>query len=107
MIRAKNVFSGTSKSSKEEQLEQILSSSEVRIEIILSPRGYSAPSGEWFDQNENEFVIVLKGEAELLFEDGNQKVKMKRGDYINIPAHVRHCVERVQHDTYWLEVFYK
>jgi len=89
------------------EISQILFENErTRIETIISPRGFSNQKGFWYDQNEDEFVRVIRGEAELLFE-GNQFVKMIEGDSIYIPAHSKHRVERTRYETEWLAVFYK
>lgn len=56
----------------------------------------------WYDQPQNEWVIVLKGAARLQFEDG--MVEMKVGDFINIPAFKKHRVDWTTPDepTVWL-----
>ena len=53
--------------------------------------------------------MVLKGAAILRFEDDEQPVEMKPGDFINIPAHKKHRVEWTTPDepTIWLAVFYE
>jgi len=91
--------------------------------------GHKTPKGKWYNQNKNEFVMILKGSAELLFfpdkkypndtkqeilhNDTKQeilhkghKIKMKTGDYINIPAHLKHRVDKTSKKTIWLAVFY-
>lgn len=79
----------------------------IRIERIVS-RGHSSPSGYWYDQPRNEFVVLLKGSAGLRFEDGEDTVVMQPGDWINIPARGRHRVEWTDpnQDTVWLAVHY-
>ncbi|MEZ6092481.1 MAG: cupin domain-containing protein [Pirellulaceae bacterium] len=56
----------------------------------------------------NEWVVVLKGEAKLLFEDG-ESVQMMPGDHVLIPAHRKHRVQWTTPDepTVWLAVFYR
>jgi hypothetical protein len=39
------------------------------------------PVGFWYDQDQHEWAIVLKGVARLRFEDGI--VEMMSGDFIN------------------------
>jgi len=53
-------------------------------------------------------VLVVKGEAKLLFEEEMKVVHLKDGDYINIPANQRHQVTWTSPDkeTIWLAVFY-
>jgi cupin 2 domain-containing protein len=78
----------------------------VRIERIVS-HGHASPPGYWYDQEEAEWVVVLKGAARLRFED--RTVEMRPGDFVNIPAHQRHRVEWTTPDgpTVWLAVFYR
>ncbi len=77
----------------------------VRIERIVS-HGQASPDGFWYDQAQNEWVILLKGAAQLRLE--NELVRLKPGDYVNIPAHLQHRVDWTAPDetTVWLAVHY-
>ena len=90
-----------------EVVEVLAENQHVRIERIVST-GQASPDGFWYDQEEAEWVVVLKGEAKLRFEDDEEPIHMKAGDYINIPAHRKHRVEWTTPDepTVWLTVFY-
>jgi cupin 2 domain-containing protein len=84
----------------------------VTIERIIS-HGQSTPAGQWYDQTQHEFVILLKGEATLVFEQGEQgeqgeQVVLTPGDYLTIPPHQKHRVAStsIQTETLWLAVFY-
>ncbi|WP_228743135.1 cupin domain-containing protein [Marinobacter sp. F4218] len=90
-----------------EVFEDLVHSSTVRIERIVS-KGHSSPDKGWYDQDENEWVMVVEGKASLEFEDGS-KSELSAGDYINIPAHLKHKVTWTDPDeiTVWLAVFYK
>ncbi|MHA3050774.1 cupin domain-containing protein [Acinetobacter sp. ANC 4641] len=90
-----------------EVFEDIVHSSTVRIERIVS-KGHCSPDIGWYDQDENEWVMVVEGKAVLEFEDGS-KCELSTGDYINIPAHVKHKVIWTDSNqiTIWLAVFYK
>ncbi len=87
--------------------ECLMQSSGVRIERIVS-RGHCSAPDFWYDQDENEWVLVLQGEGELRFKEGNEIVRLTAGMYLNIPAHVQHRVEWTAKDqeTIWLAVFY-
>lgn len=87
--------------------ECLLSSAVVRIERILSQGHHSAP-GFWYDQPQNEWVLLLQGAAVLRFEQDNQTVQLRPGTYLNIAAHQRHRLESssAQETTVWLAVFY-
>ena len=61
-----------------EQVEELLSQPNVKIERILS-KGQTSPETGWYDQDENEWVVVLQGSGEITFEDGD-KVQLEPGD---------------------------
>ncbi len=89
-----------------EELIEILAQKEnVRIERIVS-RGHISP--QWYDQQDDEFVLIVQGEAKLIFEDDDEEIYLKQGDYIIIPAHRRHKVVWTPptSDTIWLAVHY-
>jgi len=91
-----------------EELSELLHSTpEVRIERIVS-RGHASSPGHWYDQDEHEWVLVVAGKARLRFEVSGEVVDLESGDYLEIPAHVRHRVEWTDPDqeTVWLAVFY-
>ena len=44
---------------------------QVRIERIVS-RGHCAPTEGWFEADRNEWVALLRGAAQLEFEDGRE-----------------------------------
>ncbi len=102
-----NLFADLPNDLPEELVETITQNKHFRIERIIST-GHSSPEGFWYDQDKSEWVILLKGEAQLFFEGEEQPVHMKPGDYINIPAHHRHRVEWTTPDepTVWLGVRY-
>ena len=103
----RNIFSGIQKQAPDEILETILQTDKFKIERIIS-RGHTTSQGEWYDQDKNEWVLVIKGNAGLLFEGDNEAVIMKTGDYINIPAHQKHRVEWTdpKEETIWLAIHY-
>jgi cupin 2 domain-containing protein len=78
----------------------------VKIERIIST-GQSSPTSGWYDQNDNEWVIVLKGEAKISLEN-DRGFHLKAGGYLNIPAHTKHKVTwtKPNTETIWLAVHY-
>lgn len=102
----KNIFDTIPEVITHELCEPLIDNKALKIERIIS-KGHVSPKTRWYDQDKNEWVIVLKGAATLLFED-KSSVKMKTGDYINIPAHKKHRVEWTDPDTetVWLTVTY-
>lgn len=87
--------------------DSLVDSRHVRIERIVS-RGHCSDPDFWYEQKENEWVMVVKGEARLRFEDGDKTVHLAEGMYVDIPAGARHRVEwtGADADTVWLAVFY-
>jgi len=102
----KTLFADLPTDLPEELVEALAETKHVRIERIVST-GHASPDGFWYDQNEAEWVIILKGEAKLLFDGDDEPFHLRPGDYINIPAHRKHRVEWTTPDepTVWLAVF--
>ena len=101
-----NLFTDLPTILPDELITTLLNVANVRIERIVS-EGHTSPDGFWYDQDEHEWVIVLKGAARLRFEDSI--LEMKPGDFVNIPARKKHRVDWTTPDepTIWLAVFYK
>jgi cupin 2 domain-containing protein len=93
-------------SRQKEIFETIFKDNFIKIERIIS-YGQSSPVDFWYDQNENEFVILLDGFAKIEFE--NDTITLKRGDYLLIPSHTKHRVAFTDTDkpTIWLAIFFK
>ena len=103
----KNIFADLPTDLPEELVEVLAENKHVRIERIVST-GHASPDGFCYDQEETEWIVVLKGEAKLLFESDDEPIHMREGDFVNIPAHRNHRVEWTTPDetTVWLAVFY-
>ncbi len=103
----KNVFDPPPEEGAGEFFETLAGSGSTRIERIVS-RGDASPPGFWYDQDEHEFVLVLRGAARLRFEGPDEIVEMRPGDSLTIPARRRHRVEWTDPDgpTVWLTVFF-
>jgi cupin 2 domain-containing protein len=88
----------------QEQFDTLIPDHGVKIERILST-GQITPEGEWYDQDRDEWVILLQGNAKLEYEDG-QTLSLKSGDHILIPAHKKHRVVYTSTDPpcIWLAV---
>ena len=106
-MHIRNIFSDVQKQTSDEALETILQAQKFKIERIIS-HGHATAEGEWYDQDKDEWVLVLKGNAGLLFEGDDETIAMKTGDYINIPAHRKHRVEWTdpEEETVWLAIHY-
>lgn len=106
-VRKGNVFAHIPERVPEELFEIIAGAGKSRVERIVSD-GQASPEGFWYDQDENEWVMVLEGSAGLRFEGEDEIVVLKPGDWIDIPAHAKHRVEwtDAERKTVWLAVFY-
>ncbi len=103
-----NLFENLPDASNEEKIELLVCNDAVRIERIVS-KGQISPEGFWYDQNEDEFVLLLKGAAKLQFENEEQECLLAEGDCLVIPAHCRHRISwtSLKTETIWLAVFTK
>lgn len=93
--------------SLDEEVTSILASSgNISIERIVS-FGQTTNENDWYDQNQNEFVLLLQGEARIGFDNGEEK-NLSKGDFLVIPAHARHRVNytSTQPVCIWLTVFF-
>jgi cupin 2 domain-containing protein len=101
-IRVDNLFANLPELSESEQSLSLFEKPRIKIERIVS-ESYRSSAGFWYDQDEDEWVVVVRGEATLEFE-GGELVRMKEGDYVTIPRHVKHRVHQTDPKTIWLAV---
>ncbi len=106
MNALKNIFDDFPKNDDKEFIEEILSAKDFKLERIIS-EGHISPSNFWYDQDKNEFVLLLKGKAELSFDNG-EKYELNPGDYMIINAHQKHRVDWTDPNqkTFWLTILY-
>jgi cupin 2 domain-containing protein len=99
-----NIFKIAENLPSQELFETILSKPNFLVERIVSS-GQVTPSGQWYDQETDEWVILLQGEAELSYQDGS-RLRMRSGDYVMILAHQKHRVEYTSSDPVciWLAI---
>ena len=102
-----NLFADLPLNLSREVFETLGSGRNVRIERIIS-HGQASPDGFWYDQDEAEWIVVLKGEAKLLLDGELGAVHLTAGDYLLIPAHKKHRVDWTtpNEPTIWLAVFF-
>jgi cupin 2 domain-containing protein len=91
MHEVRNLLSAIPVAGQEEALETLLETAGLRLERIVS-RGHVTAAGQWYDQDRDEWVLLLSGSATLSFDDG-EHVRLAPGDAILIPAHQRHRVQ--------------
>jgi cupin 2 domain-containing protein len=80
---------------------------DLRIERIVST-GQATPDGKWYDQERDEFVLVVAGAARLRIEGETEDRQLSEGDWLLLPAHCRHRVNwtRAEPPTIWLAVHF-
>ena len=101
-----NLFADLPARRDAEELTPLLERAGLRIVRIVST-GQASPEGFWYDQDDNEWVVVLRGRGVIEFADG-RRVELAEGDHIDIPAHTRHRVAYTDPHgpTLWLAVHY-
>ena len=104
----KNLFKNIPHSLPEELIEVLCQSGEMWVERIVS-RGHHSPDGFWYDQDDHEFLVLIKGKARLKIEGKAEPLVLESGDWTHIKAHERHRVEWTapDEDTVWLAVYYQ
>jgi len=107
-IESGNLFDELPESLDEEAVETLMSSGAMRLVRIVST-GQATAEGEWYDQDDWEWVVLLKGAAGLRIEGEAEVRALAPGDFVHIPAHMRHRVEWTAADepTVWLALHYE
>jgi cupin 2 domain-containing protein len=98
-----NIFKFSKKRIKgSESFETLLKSNSLLLEKILTHGELKSP-GKWYDQEKDEWVMMVQGKATIEYDDGN-RIEMKKGDYVIIPAHLKHRVIETSEspDCVWL-----
>lgn len=110
MIEKTNIFDNIQVDKKNENFFEILHSKTVKIEKIVS-NGQKTPKNYWYNQDRNEFVIILDGFAKVEIKEGDsiKEVELSKGDYLDIKANIEHRVSYTceENPTVWLAVFYE
>ena len=104
MRHSRNLFPLPEILPEEEIFETLLPGPPVKIEKIISS-GQSTPQGTWLEQDVDEWVVLLQGQAVLEYEDFRRE-DLEAGDWIFIPAHTRHRVGSTSSDPpcIWLAI---
>ncbi|TAN47691.1 MAG: cupin domain-containing protein [Methylococcaceae bacterium] len=85
-------LSGIAHDAQQEYFQTLLSQAGTRLERIVS-HGHATPPGVWYDQEGDEWVLLLSGAARLRLENQPEPLDLQPGDYVWLPAHCRHRVE--------------
>jgi len=102
-----NLFQNLPDEIPEELFEEIESGKSFRLERIVSD-GHKSSPGFWYDQPQQEWVILLQGAARIELDNENDHVELGPGDYLLIPAGRRHRVAWTTPDTktVWLAIHF-
>lgn len=100
MTRTCNLYEGNFPEQNREVFSTLFDNGIVRVESI---RSWLKTPGEWYDQNEDEWVLLFEGEADL--EIGDKVLHLTRGDHVMIPRHTPHRVLFTSENAYWIGVF--
>jgi len=105
-LQVTNIFNNIPAQLNQELFQDIISKDGIKIQRIVS-QGTSTQDDKWYNQENDEWVIILQGRAILSFEDDSD-IKLSSGDYIHIPAHKKHKVSWTSshEQTVWLAVHY-
>lgn len=98
-----NFLDNIPQESKDEIFETLIKNKNVNVERIIS-YGQVTNDNFWYDQKEDEFVVILKGEAKIKYESGDI-FELKEGSSLYIKAHIKHQVIYTAKPTIWLAIF--
>jgi cupin 2 domain-containing protein len=101
MLPIANLFAPSPHPADGEEFFTLLENSSVKIERILS-HAQASPPDFWYDQDHDEWVALLRGNATLEFAEYQQH--LEPGDHLLIPAHTRHRIAHTSADALWLAV---
>lgn len=102
-----NLFSALPEPAPLESFHDVVLRPGCRIERIVS-YGHASPPGFWYDQDWDEWILVLRGNAVLAMDGMAEVRRLQPGDHCMIPAGTRHRVESTDADgpTVWLAVHF-
>jgi cupin 2 domain-containing protein len=108
MIKTGNLRSGLpARPLPDEVVDLLVDHAGLRIERIVST-GQTTPEGQWYDQETDEWVLLVEGAARLRIEGEREDRELSEGDWILLPAHRRHRVTwtRAAPPTVWLAIHF-
>ncbi len=106
-LNINNLFASLPPDPKKEVFQTLQENNAFKLERIIST-GQATPPGEWYDQERDEWVVLLSGSAGLKIEGEDDIISLEPGDYIMLPAHIRHRVEWTdeQEPSIWLALHF-
>lgn len=105
MPAVENIFNNIPQQLPDELFQTLLSKDQIKIERIIS-KGHASTANDWYDQIQDEWIILLEGQAKLQFKKESSAVILNPGDYLYIPAHSKHRVHWTDPNkqTIWLAI---
>lgn len=96
---AKSLFHDSSVALSAERIDVLAEMSNVTIERIVSS-GTQPPAA--YLQDHDEWVLLVRGEAEMTVD--GERVLLRAGDTLQLPARVPHEVLKTSEQAVWLAV---
>jgi cupin 2 domain-containing protein len=102
-MESSNLFEDLPSEGDEEVFQVFARGAAWRLERIVST-GQATAEGEWYDQDDWEWVVLLQGGAGVRIEGEAETRSLGPGDWLHIPGHLRHRVDWTAADgpTVWL-----
>ncbi len=85
-----------------EVFKNLFENKDIKITQIVSSSNLDTKE---YNQEYDEFVILLRGKATL--EINKNIIDLKDGDYLHIPAHTKHKVLKTSNGALWLAIYFK
>lgn len=103
-LRIGNIFDPPADTGEHEIFTTIFKSDKIEITKIDGLRAFNKP-GKWYDQEDDEWVILLQGKATLEFQN-DESIQLNSGDYIFIEAHKPHRIKQSSNkpNCLWLAI---
>jgi len=98
-----NLFHPNTDDKNSEQFDTLLKTHKLQIEKITS---HGQVSDQWYEQDRDEWVVLIEGEGRLLFDDGSEEI-LTKGEYLYIPKMKKHKVSYTSSPAIWLAVYFK
>jgi cupin 2 domain-containing protein len=98
-----NLFDLSGKETGKELFSTLFEQEGILIERIVS----CGETTDWYDQEVDEWLVLIEGEAVLEYENRGQQ-KLTRGDTLYLPARQKHRVifTSTKPPCVWLAVFF-
>lgn len=75
----------------------------IRVARVVS-HGHTSPERGWYNQEQDEWVVVIEGNAKLFFKNG-EEISLDKGEHLLIPKYRKHKVIYSSSPCIWLAIF--